>query len=254
MKTPRRPSRSRTSGYSLLMVLVLTGAFLTMLIATFGRTTTTEKLNNRNNVYTASLYAARASTEKVIARMKYDYLAGNLTYITNDLSTYRDTLPTAADDPYWGKFSFNDAQGHSSQTYVQCISNTSWGPLGSQYAGLNGWVTVYRVLSNARQSDAANNPLGSVQQDIQLFGIPVFQFAIFYNGLLEFTWCAPFTVNGTHSNTNIYDGSSANLTFNSTVTSAGTISQPAWFGKTPGQYTGAITFNGHPGTAPTSRP
>jgi hypothetical protein len=55
-------------------------------------------------------------------------------------------------------------------------------------------------------------------------------------------------VNGrTHSNTNIYNGSSANLTYNSTVTSAGTITQPAWFGKTPSQYTGTITYNGTPG-------
>jgi hypothetical protein len=248
MKTLRCPGPSQLSGYSLLMVMVLTGAFLTLLIASFGRTTTTEKLNNRNNVYTASLYAAEAATEKVVSRMKYDYLAGNLTYITNDLTTYRATTPTAVDGSYWGQFSFNDAQGHAGQTYVQCVSNTSWGPLGSQYAGLNGWVTVYRVLSNAQQAGAANNPIGAVQQDIQLYGIPVFQFAIFYNGLLEFTWCAPFTINGrTHSNTNIYDGSSAALTFHSTVTASGTISSPAWFGKTPGQYTGAITFSGTPG-------
>jgi hypothetical protein len=218
------------------------------LVVTFGRTTTTEKLNNRNNNYTAGLYAAEAATEKVIARMKYDYLAGNLTYITNDLTTYHATFPSTADDPYWGQFKFNDASGHNSETYVQCISNSSWGPLSSQYAGLNGWVTVYRVLSNAQQADSANNPVSAVQQDIQLFGIPVFQFAIFYNGLLEFTWCAPFTVKGrTHSNTNIYDGSSSSLTFNSTVTSGGTITQPAWFGKTPSQYTGTISYNGTPG-------
>ena len=207
-----------------------------------------EKLNNRNNVFVASQYAAEAATEKVISRMKYDYLAGNMTYITNDLTTYRTTAPSSSDNSYWNNFTFSDAQGHNNQTYVQCISNTSWSSLGSQYSGLNGWVTTYRVLSNARQSDSANNPFGAVQQDIQLYGIPVFQFAIFYNGLLEFTWCAPFIVNGrTHSNTNIYDGSSADLTFNSTVTSAGTISKPAWFGKTPGQYTGAINFNGTPG-------
>ncbi len=179
--------------------------------------------------------------------MKYDFLAGNLTYITNDLSTYHSSIPTAADDSYWSNFSFNDAAGNSSATYVQCISNSAWAPLSSQYAGLNGWVTVYRVLSNAQQNDAANNPFSAVQQDVELDGIPVFQFAIFYNGLLEFTWCAPFTVNGrTHSNTNIYNGSSANLTFNSIVTASGTISQPAWFGKTPGQYTGTIAYNGTP--------
>ncbi len=232
----------------MLMVMVLLAALLTTLAATFGRTISTQRLNDRNNRYTASLYAAEAATEKVIARMKYDFLAGNMTYITNDLSTYRSTVPTPADAPYWSNFKFNDAQGHNSATYVQCISNTSWGPLSSQYAGLNGWVTVYRALSNAQQADAANNPISAVQQDIQLYGIPVFQFAIFYNGLLEFTWCAPFTVNGrTHSNTNIYTGSSANLTFNSTVTTAGTISQPNWFGKNGGQYTGTVAYNGSPG-------
>jgi hypothetical protein len=235
-------------GYALLMVMVLMAVFLTILVASFTRTTTVERLNNRNNIYIASQYAAEAATEKVISRMKHDYLAGNLTYITNDLTTYRQTAPTAADNAYWSNFRFNDAQGHSSQTYVQCISNTSWGALGSQYSGLNGWVTIYRVLSNAQEVNGASNPLGAVQQDIQLYGIPVFQFAIFYNGLLEFTWCAPFTVNGrTHSNTNIYHGSSANLTFNSTVTSAGTITKPAWFGKGIGDYTGTTSFNGSPG-------
>jgi len=243
-----RPGGNRADGYSLLMVMIITGTFLTLVAATFNRATSVGKLNNRNNIYISGEYAAEAATEKVVSRMKYDYLQGNLTYITNDLTTYRSTTPTAADDAYWSRFTFSDAQGHANQTYVQCISNTAWGALGSQYAGLNGWVTMYRVLSNAKQSDSASNPTGAVQQDIQLYGIPVFQFAIFYNGLLEFTWCAPFTVNGrTHSNTNIYDGSSANLTFNSTVTSAGTITSPAWFGKTPSQYTGTISFNGSPG-------
>ncbi|HZR16578.1 MAG TPA: hypothetical protein VFE51_04565 [Verrucomicrobiae bacterium] len=248
MKIHSPGARPTAGGYALLMVMVLMAVFLTILVASFSRTSTIERLNNRNNVYIASQYAAEAATEKVVSRMKHDYLAGNLTYITNDLATYRVTAPTSADDPYWSNFKFSDAQGHVGQTYVQSISNTSWGSLGSQYSGLNGWVTMYRVLSNAQQSNSASNPMGAVQQDIQLYGIPVFQFAIFYNGLLEFTWCAPFTVNGrTHSNTNIYDGSSANLTFNSTVTASGTISQPAWFGKTPGDYTGTIAFNGSPG-------
>jgi hypothetical protein len=240
--------KSRRAGYALLLVMVLMAAFLTTLLATYSRTGTVSNLNNRNNQYTAGLYAAEAATEKVIARMKYDYLAGNMTYITNDLTTYRATVPSASDQAYWSQFKFSDAQGHLNETYVQSISNTSWGPLGSQYAGLNGWVNVYRVLSNAQQTRGANDPVAAVQQDIQLYGIPVFQFAIFYNGLLEFTWCAPFTVNGrTHSNTNIYTGSSAHLIFNTSVTSAGTISQPGWFGKTLAQYTGAVDYNGSPG-------
>ena len=43
----------------------------------------------------------------------------------------------------------------------------------------------------------------------QIYYTPLFQFAIFYNSLLEFTWCAPFTVKGrTHANGNIYTGPS----------------------------------------------
>jgi hypothetical protein len=60
-------------------------------------------------------------------------------------------------------------------------------------------------------------------------GAPVSQFAIFYNGLLEFSTCATMTVNGrVHCNTNIFvgAGSSGILTFNALVTAVGTISAP----------------------------
>jgi hypothetical protein len=57
--------------------------------------------------------------------------------------------------------------------------------------------------------------------------IPVFEFAVFYNSLLEFTWNATMTVNGrTHANGDIYTGSHWSLTFNSLVTKTGTISCP----------------------------
>jgi hypothetical protein len=74
--------------------------------------------------------------------------------------------------------------------------------------------------------------------------IPVFQFAIFYNSLLEFTWCAPMTVNGrTHANGSIYTGSISQLTFNSLVTDTGTISSPAWDGHATTDYSVAAKYN-----------
>ena len=73
---------------------------------------------------------------------------------------------------------------------------------------------------------------------------PVFGFAIFYNSLLEFTWCAPMTINGrTHANGSIYTGSISQLTFNSLVTTTGTISSPAWDGHPTSAYTVATTYN-----------
>jgi hypothetical protein len=82
------------------------------------------------------------------------------------------------------------------------------------------------------------------QLDVDLDLIPVFQFAIFYNSLLEFTWCAPLTVNGrTHANGSVYTGSTCQLTFNSLVTDTGTISSPAWDGHTTSQYNVAALYN-----------
>jgi hypothetical protein len=245
-----RPSGRPNSraGYALVVVLVLLSVSAVILACTLGRANTTETLNYRNNQYAAGLYAAEAATEKVIAQMQYDFLAGNLGSVTNDLARYRVTVPNGAETPIWNSYQFSDGQGNLNRTYVQCISNSTWAPLQSQYSGLNGWVTTYRVLSNAKVAASRFQITNAVQQDIQLFGIPIFQFAIFYNSLLEFTWCAPFIVNGrTHSNTNIFVGSSSALTYNSTVTASGTVSSPAWFGKTTNQYTGKVTYNGSPG-------
>jgi hypothetical protein len=65
--------------------------------------------------------------------------------------------------------------------------------------------------------------------------VPLSTYAIFYNGLLEFSTCAPMTNNGAvHCNTDIYVGAgvwsggnnSSALRFNGTVTTSGRISAP----------------------------
>jgi len=72
----------------------------------------------------------------------------------------------------------------------------------------------------------------------------VFQFAIFYNSLLEFTWCAPLIVNGrTHANGNLYTGSTCQLTFNSLVTKTGTLTSPAWDGHATNDYNVTAKYN-----------
>ena len=237
-----------SQGHALLIVLVSVSTCLVLLAATANRTLSTSLLNERNNQYTAGVFAAEAATEKVIARMKYDFLLGDLTYITNNLSIYRNSPPTASEDPYWGRYVFSDGQGNQGRTHVSCLSATIYTNLQSQYAGLYGWQTKYRVLSNAQESNSRYSIVNAVQQDIELDSIPVFQFAIFYNGLLEFTWAAPLTVNGrTHANSNIFVGSASDLTFNSTVTTAGLIARTNWAGHTTSEYRGRITYNGSPG-------
>src|SRR5271165_4553174 len=74
--------------------------------------------------------------------------------------------------------------------------------------------------------------------------VPMFQFGIFYNSLLEFTWCSPMPVTGrTHANGNIYTGSAWPIVFNGLVTATGTISSPVWDGHLTSEYTVPPEFN-----------
>jgi hypothetical protein len=249
MKTkPTRPRRS-VAGYALLMVMIVTAAGLAILAATVNRTTTVAKLNDRNNQYTTGLAAAEAATETVVARIRYDFMNGGLAAVTNNLGIYRGMVPNSSQDAYWSKFQFSDAQGNANQTYVSCISNSVIGLLTGQYAGLYANYPVYRVVSNVRQLNTAYNITNAVQQDLTLNNIPVFQFTIFYNGLLEFSTCAAMTNQGrVHANGPIYVGTDASLYFLGTVTTIGTVSSPANNGHAAWAWSSDNTyFNGNPG-------
>src|SRR5580692_2959746 len=234
-------------GYALLLVLSLAACAMIVLTATLMRTATDTDLNARDNQYNAGVCAAEAATEKVLARMRYDYAAGQDTMVSNNLSLYRGFYPSTTENAYWTSFQFSDGQGNLNKTYVAPTTTKSYQTI--EYEGLSGWVTTYRILSNVSQTTRANFTMtNAVQQDVILEEVPVFQYAIFYNSLLEFTWAATLTVNGrVNSNTNIYVGSQAALTFNSTVTASGTITDPPWAGYAQSQFTGAINYNGVPG-------
>ena len=79
---------------------------------------------------------------------------------------------------------------------VTTTPNPPYVQLLTQYPGLNAFAATYRILSNVKTLGGRYNFTNAVQQDIQMAEIPVFQFAIFYNNLLEFTDCAPLTING----------------------------------------------------------
>jgi hypothetical protein len=242
------PKREQ-GGYALILVLFITAVCLLILSATMNRTFANASLNDRNNQYTACLYAAESATEKTISLMKSDFMNGNLTAITNNLGVYRAAVPLVSESPYWGNFEFSDGQGHVGSNYIACTSSIGWGALRSQY-GLFGWTNCYRIMSNVRQTGGTRllNLTNAVIQDLELDLIPVFQNAIFYNGLLEFTWCATFTINGrVHANSNIFVGSAQNLTFNNLVTTTSGIYKTNWAGHFTNEYTGTVAYNNNPG-------
>jgi hypothetical protein len=210
MKTRFTSQDPSSAGHALLIVMCITAASAVVLAATMSRTMSNSNMNARNNQYVAGLYAAEAATEKVFSMLKADFLSGNLTSITNHLGQYRVAIPLASENAYWSKYQFSDGQGNLNSNYVVCTMSAyqltnNWGALPSQYAGLSGWTNNYRIVSNVKQiSGTTFNITNACQLEVGLDLIPVFQFAIFYNSLLEFTWCAPLTVNGrTHANGNI---------------------------------------------------
>ena len=232
-----------SSGYALLLVMSAAAALLLVLGTTMSRTASVALTNDRNACYLTGLYAAEAAIEKTVARMRNDYANGGPALLTNNLPLYRTLVPAASEDAYWGNFQYSDAQGNANCNYVQCISNKVYTLLSGPYAGLQGWRTVYRVLSNVSQPNSRYALTNALQEDLETDAVPVFQFAIFYNGLLEFTWAAPLTVRGpVHANGCIFLGSASPLAFTAFVTTSGTLGKTNWGGHTMSQYTGSITF------------
>jgi hypothetical protein len=241
---PSRAAKTR-AGYALLMTLGLAGIAAIALGATVSRSLSNSKLNNRSNDYSVAQNAAEAAAEKVVARMGYDFQSYGVGGVSQNLSLYRTNVPNAIEDPYWTNFVFSDGQGNAGQVYVGHVTNYT-GNLPSQYPGLfTTLAPVYRVISNAKPQGSAVT--AAVQEDVLLALVPITQYAIFYNGLLEFSTCATMTVNGrVHANSAIYTGTSASLTFNGTVTTTSTISSPAWNGQGP-SWANKGTYNGNPG-------
>jgi hypothetical protein len=231
-------------GYALLMVLVVTAIATLVLAATVGRTMTNAKINARTIEYNVAGNAAEAAVEKIVARIGYDFQSFGPGAVFGNLDLYRGSIPN--EDTYWNSFVFSDGNGHTNKTYVSMLTNNYTGALPSQYPGLfTTRAPIYRVVSNARLA-TKGVVTGTAQEDVLLALVPLTQYAIFYNGLLEFSTCAAMTVNGrVHANGSVYTGTGASLTFNGTVTATGTISSPAWNGQGP-SWNDKGKFNGNP--------
>lgn len=244
MKTKLSP-RLECSGYALMLVLILTAVSIVVLTGTLRRTTTSTNLNDRNNDYVANLNAAEAAVEKIAAKVKFDFERQGMPTVAANLNLYRDYYPN--ENSYWARYQFSDGQGNNNKTYFAFLSNYS-GSLPSQYPGLfTANSPVYRAVSNVKTVNGSS-AIGAIQEDFLLALVPITQYAIFYNSLLEFSTCATMIVNGrVHANGNIYTGTGASLTFNDTVTTTTTITSPAWNGQGP-SWNNKGTYNGSPGS------
>jgi hypothetical protein len=206
------------------MVLVLSAATLLVLGATLQWSTTTSTLSERNNEYFKTVAAAEAATEKVLTQIDFDYKRGAELLVVSSLGSYRDLVPLGTDSPRLADYQFSDGQSQSNKTHVQFVAPAEFRNLNGPYRGLYGFASVFRVISNARDTKSRFSITGAVRQDVDLTSIPLFQFAIFYNLDLEINPGPVMTVTGpVHGNANIYLDPQNVLTFRSDVTAAGTI-------------------------------
>jgi hypothetical protein len=252
MKTALRTHPKQESGYALVMVLVFAGISLMALGGALSWTSSNSIQTDHNNRYFTAVSAAEAATEKVLARITSDYRAGGESTVYASLAAYRSLVPTPAESSFWSGFQFNNAQGTAGQTFVERITSQAYVDLNSQYQGLKGWASSYRVLSNARELNTSFQTIGAVDQDVQVASIPIFQFAIFYGLDLEVNTMTTMVVNGrVHANGTIYTYPSAPLTFKNDVTGVGKIiktrkpGDPAYSSSPP---SGSITYQGQKDT------
>ena len=249
-----QPSVNRRSGFALLLVLILAGVSLLILSAAMYRNSTVVTLNSRNNEYNTCANAAEAAVEKDFARIAYDFQSyGVARGVNNNTSgIYLTNIPTAGEDSYWSQFLFSDARGNANRTDVNFAYGYT-GPLPSAYTGLfaSSGSAVYRIVSNVQMTNSLYNVIGTAQEDVLLALVPLTTWAIFYNGLLEFTQCADMIVNGpVQANGQVYVGTTASLTFNSGVSCTTNLTAPFVDGLSSGWTPGtastscSITFNG----------
>ncbi|MEI8288097.1 MAG: hypothetical protein WCH99_01380 [Verrucomicrobiota bacterium] len=242
---------TRRSGFALLMVLILVGVSIAILAGVMYRGYTVALLNQRNNDYTICCNAAEAAVEKVYASMAYYFQSYNVSGVASQVSNYRNYYPNEV--AFWNNFVFSDGQGHANQTYVSQVGTYS-GTLPSAYTGLfTTNAPVYRIISNAKLANSQYNVIGTAQEDVLLALVPLTTWAIFYNGLLEFTQCATMSVYGrVQANGPIYVGTTASLDFYSGVSTTATVTAPFVDGLSSGWTTGTpstwkTTFHAVPG-------
>jgi hypothetical protein len=250
MKIILHPQR-RGGGFVLLLVLMLVAFSLIILAGVMSRTSTVSLLNQRSTQLNVLDNAAEAAVEKVYARMAWDFQSYGPGLVTNNLTAYRALVPNSSDNAYWGNFVFSDpSSGSANSVYVSYVTNYN-GPLPTQFTNqLANNSPIYRIACNVTQPNSLVNVIGTAQEDVMLAQVPITTYAIFYNGELEFSDCAPMTVNGrVHSNADICvgAGSSSTLAFNGPVTCCSTVAAPQrggvnlWTVNNPSTW--ATTFN-----------
>jgi hypothetical protein len=147
------------------------------------------------------------------------------------------------------------------QSSTNLSGNDSWfnvataSPVSSTYSfiipGQSNLVATAPVITDVVGSNfVVTQSTASAQQFYRLKApvvVPVFRFAVFYEGMLEFTKTSNMILRGpVHANGPVCVGTTASLEFRGTVTTTNTITGPMRDGWTPSPWNQNTVFNGQP--------
>ena len=218
MKTIFTTQKSHRDGNALVLTVVMLGVALAILAGVMSWSSTSTRLTYRSIQYTRSEAAAEAATEKVVSQISHDFLYYGEPTVVNNLNTYRSTVPSSADSPYWSTWQFEDGSQNAGQTYVQHVTSVSYTNIDPPYNNLQAYVSTYNVVSDAKDTASSQDLKVGVLQQLQLLTIPIFQYALFSSGNMEISCGRPFAVTGpVHSNGHLYIEPDSSMTFESDV-------------------------------------
>jgi hypothetical protein len=209
----RQERRSeRGSVLPLAMIAMLLFSILGFTLVAMGTTELT--ISGSWKQYSTAFYGAEAGVESAVVALR-EILAGTPTPTAAQLTGI--TAPTLP-DPKLSFTTFSVTRVVPTPPYFYPTTFAT-GP----YAGFTGQVTDYLITSEVRGESSTRSRMTQIVRYVQ---VPLFQFGVFYGaGVdLEMAPGVNMTFNGrVHSNSNVYMGAGAALSFDSTITSAGGI-------------------------------
>jgi len=218
MKTIFTTQKPHRAGNALVLTMVMLGVALAILAGVMSWSSTSTRLTYRSIQYTRSEAAAEAATEKVVSQISHDFLYYGDATVANNLNNYKTMVPSSVDSTYWSTWQFNDASGNLGQTYVQPGASISYTYIDPPYSNLQAYVSIYTVVSDAKDTASPQDLTVGVLQQLQLQTIPVFQYMMFSSGNMEISCGQPFDITGpVHANGYLYVEPDNSMTFESDV-------------------------------------
>jgi len=199
MRITFQPLRPTRSGFALVIVLAFLVASLVVFASVMYWATSDAKNTQRNNAFNQSEAAAESASEFVISKMMSDF--NNI--CLNATNSYTTLIPPTNGWPVL--YQFSATNGDPSLSVFVSIGPTNWSAIPSQFTGLNGLGQNCIIACTATPLGQPANIPATVAETVWFGTIPVFQYAVFYNVVLEINPGAAFTINGrVHCNTNIF--------------------------------------------------